>query len=102
MAITRNLAVVAVGRGLAASGFLLTQVSSDKTSARADDLILPTSPLLSDAGVINAAARAEFVQLCLDGLHDGSACAKYRAAAAAHPTIPADLTGDCQPVVSIP
>ncbi len=102
MAMTRKLAVVAVGRGLAASGFLLTQVPLDKAPSRADELISPTSPLSSDALVINAATRAGLVRLCLDGSHDGSGYAKSRAAAAAHPTVAADLTGDCQPVVSIP
>ena len=46
--------------------------------------------------------RAGLVQMRLDGLHDDSRYAKYRVAAAAHPTVAADLTGDCQPVVSIP
>jgi hypothetical protein len=102
MTITRKLAVAAIGAGLAASGFLLTQASSDKRPSPADELISPTSPLSSDAIAINAATRAGFVQLCLEGLHDGSAYAKYRAAAAAHPTMAAGLTADCQPVVSTP
>ncbi len=103
MTITRKLAVVAVGAGLAASGLLLTQASSDKASSPAVELISPTtSPLSTDAVAINAATRAGFVQMCLDGLHDASAQAKYRAAAAAHPTIAADLTADCQSVVSSP
>ena len=100
MTFTRKLAVAAFGAGLAASGFLLTQVSSDNASSRADELTSPTSPLSSDAIAIDATARAGLVQMCLDGLHDGSAYAKYRAAAAADPTIGADVTGDCQRVVS--
>jgi hypothetical protein len=102
MTITRKLAVVAVGAGLAASGLLLTQASSDNPSSPAVELISPPSPLSTDAVAINAATRAGFVQMCLDGLHDPSALARYRAAAAAHPTIAADLTEDCQSVVSSP
>jgi len=89
-------------RRLAATGFLLTQVSSNKASSRPDELISPTSPQWSDAIAIDAAAGAGLVQMCLDGLHGGSAYATYWAAAAAHPTIASDVTGDCQPVVLIP
>jgi hypothetical protein len=60
---------------------LRLQVASDKASSRADELFSPTSPLSSNGIAINAATRAGLGQMCLDGLHDGSKYAKYRAAA---------------------
>jgi hypothetical protein len=66
-----------------------------ETSPRAPETAT-TAPMPMEELVAQAADKAAFVQLCVDGLGDPEAAAEYQRARAAHPDLAEGVGPDCQ------
>jgi hypothetical protein len=96
MRITRSAVVVVVAAAALSGSFVPSQTLAEAHSAtRPTQQTTTTSQISLDAVTAQAANEAGLVQVCLAGLHDADAHARYAATAAAHPAIAAQIGPDC-------